>query len=99
MWGRTTEIRRGFPRLDSRRRDFQIESREEKRPAGITPPAFLCNCRLGRSGSAAIPCLKLHHRIIKKILMIDCELHHGGAKPFAANFVPIGAARSERRRP
>jgi hypothetical protein len=28
--------------------------REEKRPAGVTPPAFSCNCRLG-SGSAAIP--------------------------------------------
>ena len=27
---------------------------QEKRPAGITPPAFSCNCRLGRSGSAAI---------------------------------------------
>jgi hypothetical protein len=51
--------------------------RQEKRPAGITPPAFSCNCRLERSGSAAIPCLKFDLYSINKILTIDCEVHHG----------------------
>jgi hypothetical protein len=57
-----------------------------------------CNCRLGKSGSAAIACLKVHHRRLTKILIINCEAHHGSAKPFAASFVPIGATRLERRR-
>src|SRR6187402_677249 len=55
-----------------------------------------CNCRLGRSGSAAIACLKLHHRSIKKILTINCEMHHGQAKPSGANFVPIRVAACRR---
>src|SRR4029450_10413215 len=81
----------------SRRRESRKRSpvccRQEKRPAGITPPAFSCNCRLGRSGSAAIPCLKLHHYSINKILRVGCEVHHGWAEPSDASFVPIRVAR------
>jgi hypothetical protein len=41
---------------------------QEKRPAGITPPAFSCNCRLPVSGSVAIPCLKFDHHMVNEIL-------------------------------
>src|SRR4029078_9643324 len=66
--------------------------RQEKRPAGVTPPAFSCNCRFGRSGSAAIPCLKSEHYSIKKILTTGCEVHHGWAEPSGVSIVPIRAA-------
>ena len=83
------------PPVDSQRRDFSgtiVTRRQEKRPAGITPPAFSCNCRLGRSGSAAIPCLKFDLYSINKILTIGCEVHHGWAEPSGASFVPIRVA-------
>jgi hypothetical protein len=48
--------------------DQALSFSQEKRPAGITPPAFSCNCRLLVSGSVAIPCLKFDHHRVNEIL-------------------------------
>src|SRR5215217_6394697 len=86
------------PAVDSQRRDFRDDRHsparelQEKRPAGVTPPAFSCNCRLGRSGSAAIPCLKFDHYSINKILTTDSEVHHGWAEPSPASLLPTKVA-------
>src|SRR5207245_3535826 len=83
------------PKGDSQRRDVQkrcLLSRAREKADGVTPPAFSCNCRLGRSGSAAIPCLKFDHYSINKILTTGREVHHGWEKPSGASFVPIRVA-------